>query len=41
MEEQLREILKEKIRNIELISETSNKVYKVTTEDEILYAKIY
>lgn len=41
MEEQLIEILKEKIRNIELISETSNKVYKVTTEDETLYAKFY
>lgn len=38
----IKNIFKEKFKNMELISETSNKVYKITTTDgEILYAKFY
>lgn len=41
-ENKIKNILKEKVVSIELISETSNKVYKVKTdEEEILYAKFY
>jgi len=38
----IKEILKEKFKEMKLISETSNKVYKITTQDnENLYAKFY
>lgn len=38
----IKDILKEKFKDLQLISETSNKVYKITTSDgEILYAKFY
>ena len=38
----IKNIFKEKLQEIELVSETSNKVYKIiTTDGEILYAKFY
>lgn len=38
----IKKILKEKFKEMKLISETSNKVYKITTTDgETLYAKFY
>jgi len=38
----IKKILKERFKEMKLISETSNKVYKITTTDnEILYAKFY
>lgn len=39
--EAIKKALKEKKVSIDLISKTSNKVYKVKTEEEILYAKFY
>ena len=39
--ETIKNIFKEKNVSIDLISKTSNKVYKIKTEEEILYAKFY
>lgn len=37
----IKDIIKEGIIDIKLVSETSNKVYKVKTEFEVLYVKFY